>query len=182
MDLHADQVQGFFDVPVDNLYARPLLIEAMGKLGLKNPIVVAPDIGSLRLARSFAVAMHTDYGIVDKRRINAKQVELHALIGNVSGRDVVLVDDMCSTGETLKMASQACKKAGATRVFGAVTHGLMIGKAFEESAIEKMLITNTVPLPDGVQSPRVETVSVASLFAQAIESIVGDQSISSLFH
>jgi len=185
MDLHAEQVQGFFDVPVDNLYARPLLVEAVGKLGLKNPMVVAPDIGSLRLARSFAIAMNTDYGIIDKRRINAKQVEPNVLIGNVSGRDVVLVDDIWSTGETLKAASRVCKKAGAARIFGAVTHGLMTGpmagRAFEESAIEKMLITNTVPLPEGGQPSRVETVSVASLFAKAIQSIVGDQSISSLF-
>lgn len=181
MDLHAEQVQGFFDIPVDNLYARPLLVEAIGKIGVENPIVVAPDIGSLRLARSFALAMQTDYGIVDKRRINAKQVEIRALIGDVLGKDVILVDDICSTGETLRAASWECKKAGAKRVFAAATHGLLMGKAFEESAIEKMWITNTVPSEKSESSWKVEIVSVAPLFAQAIDSIARDQSISSLF-
>ena len=181
MDLHAEQIQGFFDIPVDNLYARPILVEAVAALGLKNCVVVTPDIGSIKLARAFADQMKADLAIVDKRRVNANQVEVNALIGDVENRDVLLIDDMCSTGGTLKTASWVCKKAGAGRVCAAVTHGLLLGQAFEESAIEKMLISNTVPLLDGLDRRRIQVVSVAPLFAKAIDSIVCAKSISSLF-
>jgi ribose-phosphate pyrophosphokinase len=181
MDLHTEQIQGFFDIPLDNLYARPVLLEAVQKLKLDNCVVVTPDIGSIRLARSFAEALKVDLAIVDKRRVNSKQVEMSALIGDVEGRDVLLVDDMCSTGGTLKTASFVCKNAGAKRVFAAVTHGLMVGSAFEESAIEKMLMTNTVPIESGTDLSRIEIVSVAPLFSKAIEYIVGAKSISSLY-
>ncbi|MGE0669984.1 MAG: ribose-phosphate diphosphokinase [Parachlamydiales bacterium] len=181
MDLHTEQIQGFFDIPLDNLYARPVLLEAVKKLKLDNCVVVTPDIGSIRLARSYAEALKVDLAIVDKRRVNSKQVEMSALIGDVEGRDVLLVDDMCSTGGTLKTASFVCKNAGAKRVFAAVTHGLMVGSAFEESAIEKMLMTNTVPIESGADLSRIEIVSVAPLFSKAIEYIVGAKSISSLY-
>lgn len=181
MDLHTEQIQGFFDIPLDNLYARPVLLEAVQKLKLDKCVVVTPDIGSIRLARSFAEALKVDLAIVDKRRVNSKQVEMSALIGDVEGRDVLLVDDMCSTGGTLKTASFVCKDAGAKRVFAAVTHGLMVGSAFEESAIEKMLMTNTVPIESGTDLSRIEIVSVAPLFSKAIEYIVGAKSISSLY-
>ncbi|MBS0607354.1 MAG: ribose-phosphate diphosphokinase, partial [Verrucomicrobia bacterium] len=131
--------------------------------------------------RSYAEALKVDLAIVDKRRVNSKQVEMSALIGDVEGRDVLLVDDMCSTGGTLKTASFVCKNAGAKRVFAAVTHGLMVGSAFEESAIEKMLMTNTVPIESGTDLSRIEIVSVAPLFSKAIEYIVGAKSISSLY-
>jgi len=181
MDLHAEQIQGFFDIPVDNLYARPALVEAVRKLELHNLVVVTPDIGSVKLARAFAENLKVDLAIVDKRRVNANQVEMNALIGDVEGRDVLLVDDICSTGGTLKTASWVCKKAGAKRICAAVTHGLLLGKAFEESAIEKMLISNTIPLLEETDFPRVEVVSVAPLFAKAIDSIIGGKSISFLF-
>jgi ribose-phosphate pyrophosphokinase len=181
MDLHAEQIQGFFDIPVDNLYARPALADAVRKLDLENLVIVTPDLGSIKLARGFAEHLKVDLAIVDKRRVNANHVEINALIGDVEGRDVLLVDDICSTGGTLKIASWVCKKAGAKRVCAAVTHGLMLGKAFEESAIEKMLISNTVPLPESADFSRIQIVSVASLFAKAIDSIVGAKSISSLF-
>lgn len=181
MDLHTEQIQGFFDIPLDNLYARPVLLEAVQKLKMDKCVVVTPDIGSIRLARSFAEALKVDLAIVDKRRVNAKQVEMSALIGDVEGRDVLLVDDMCSTGGTLKTASFVCKDAGAKRVFAAVTHGLMVGSAFEESAIEKMLMTNTVPIESGTDLSRIQIVSVAPLFSKAIEYIVGAKSISSLY-
>jgi ribose-phosphate pyrophosphokinase len=181
MDLHAEQIQGFFDIPVDNLYARPVLIEAVKKLGLKDCVVVTPDVGSIKLARAYAESMKVDLAIVDKRRVNAKQVEMSALIGDVENRDVLLIDDICSTGGTLKTASWVCKDAGAKRICAAVTHGLFFGQAFEESAIEEMLISNTIPLPGDFDSRRLQVVSVAPLFAKAIDSIVGAKSISSLF-
>jgi ribose-phosphate pyrophosphokinase len=183
MDLHTEQIQGFFDIPVDNLYARPLFIEAIEQAGLhKNLTVVSPDVGSIKLARSFSESLKGDFAIVDKRRVSAKQVEAEALIGDVKGKDVLLVDDMCSTGGTLKTASLVCQRAGAKRVFAAVTHGLMVGKAFEESAIEKMFISDTIALPPGTDMSRLQVVPVASLFGKAIDSIIGAKSISSLYH
>jgi len=182
MDLHTEQIQGFFNVPVDNLYARPLLIEALKGMGLEKPIVVTPDVGSIKLARTFAENLKVDLAIVDKRRVSAEKVEANAIIGDVKNKDVLLVDDMCSTGGTLKTAALVCKHGGAKRICAAVTHGLIVGKAFEESAIEKMLISNTIPLPSDVSRSKLQVVSVASLFAKAIDSIVEAKSISSLFH
>ena len=181
MDLHAEQIQGFFDIPVDNLFARPLLIEAARKKGWGKSVVVAPDIGSLRLARAFAQDFDMEYAMVDKRRVNAKRVVANSLTGNVQGKDVILCDDICSTGETLSTASWVCKKSGAKKIRAAVTHGLFVGTAFEESAIDKMVVTNTVPLPKGVSKRKIEVVSVAPLFAKAIDSIANAKSISSLF-
>jgi ribose-phosphate pyrophosphokinase len=181
MDLHAEQIQGFFDIPVDNLYARPLLVDAVKRWGLHHPVVVAPDLGSIKIARSFSECLKVDLAIVDKRRVNAKKVEMNALIGEVENRDVLLVDDMCSTGGTLKTAAWVCKSKGAKRICAAVTHGLLMSSAFEESAIEKMLISNTVPESGEYDRSRLEVVSVASLFGKAIDSIVGAKSISSLF-
>lgn len=181
MDLHTEQIQGFFDIPVDNLYARPVLVKAIEDLRLSNLIVVTPDIGSIKLARSYAEALKVDLAIVDKRRANAKQVEVTALIGNVKGKNVLLVDDIFSTGGTLKTASWACKQAGAENIYAAVTHGLFVGRGLQESAIEKVVVSNTVTSPDEMDKARLEWVSVAPLFAMAIESIIGSKSISSFY-
>ncbi len=183
IDLHAEQVQGFFNIPVDNLYARPLLVEAIRNAGLrKDLVVVAPDVGSIKLAQAYAESLKVDFAVVDKRRVSAKQVEPNALIGAIDGKDILLVDDICSTGGTLKTASLVCKKAGAKSVFAAVTHGLFVGQAFEESAIEKMYVSNTIPLPENrVDVDRLEVVSVASLLGRAIRSIAYTKSISPCF-
>jgi ribose-phosphate pyrophosphokinase len=185
MDLHAEQIQGFFDIPVDNLFARSLLVEAVRKEGWKTGIVVAPDIGSIRLARAFAEKLKVPYAMVDKRRVSAKRVEANALSGNVQGKDVILIDDICSTGGTLSTAAWVCKKNGAKSVRAAVTHGLFVGTAFEDSAIDKMLVTDTIPLPEdwpkGLPRKKVSIVTVAPLFAKAIDSIAQAKSISSLF-
>lgn len=169
VDLHAEQIQGFFGIPVENLYARPLLLKRVADVG--DVVVVTPDLGRVKLARAFAEDLKADFAVVDKRRVSAKQVEARALVGDVRGKDVLLVDDICSTGETLKMASLVCQKAGAKRIFAAVTHGLMMGSALESGAIDKMWITNTAPSPSAVKKPILETVSVAPLLAQAILAI-----------
>ena len=178
MDLHAEQIQGFFDIPVDNLFARPILLKAVKNLGLKDFVVVAPDLGSIKLARAFAHELKADFAIVDKRRVDAEHVESGALIGNVTGKQVLLVDDMVSTGETLKIAARVCKQAGGLKIYAIATHGLMVDTAFLGSAIEKMIVANTVPLAE--DHPAIEVVSVAPLFSQAIESILSAKSISSL--
>lgn len=182
MDLHAEQIQGFFDIPVDNLYARPVLVRAIRDLGLKNGVVVAPDIGSSRTAKAFAHLLNWDVAVVDKRRINAEKVEANALIGNVRDRQVLLVDDVCATGGTLKLAALVCRAAGALQVFAAVTHGLCDAFVFEDSAMEKVFVTDTIAVPESlILHPRLQVVSIANLFTKAIEAIITATSISSLF-
>lgn len=176
MDLHTHQIQGFFDIPVDNLFSQPLLIEAVK--GWKTDVVVAPDIGGIRLAKSFAESLKVDFAVVDKRRMSAKRVEARALIGDVRGKNVLLVDDIISTGGTLAKAAWICKKNGAKAIRAAVTHQLLVKAAFEDSAIEKMVVTDTVPAPN---KRKIGTVSVVSLFAKAIDAIARARSISTLF-
>lgn len=178
MDLHSEQIQGFFDIPVDNLYARAVFAKGIQKLGLNEPVICAPDVGSAKLSRIMATEIGASFAIVDKQRMNAKDVEVYALIGEVQGKDVILVDDICSTGGTLKGASKAAKKAGASRVFAAVTHPLF-DEEIEE--IDHLLVANTVPLPDEIDHSHVEVLSVAGVFGKAIERIVNNESVSSLF-
>lgn len=179
MDLHTEQVQGFFNIPVDNLYARPLLVEGLSLAIGKEMVVVAPDVGSIKLARLYAQSLNVDLAVVDKRRVNAAAVEAGELIGGVKGKAVLLVDDVCSTGSTLLSAAAVVRRCGATRVFAAVTHGLFAEKkVLESQEIEQIFVSNTVPVMPDV---RVRVISVAPLFAQAIQSIAGSGSISSFY-
>jgi len=181
LDLHTEQIQGFFDIPVDHLYARPLFVKAIKKLKLANPIIVSPDVGSNKMARRFADDMNLDLAIVDKRRLDAKRVVDTAIIGDVKGKDVVLVDDICSTGETLKMAALTCKKAGAKRIVIAVTHGLLLEDVFEGSGIEVLLTTDSVPALEKKYSIPIQYISAAPLFAEAVTRIQSSQSVTSMF-
>ncbi len=183
MDLHAGQIQGFFDIPVDNLYGRPILAKALAKEGLKDFVIMAPDLGAIKKARAYASHFNADFALIDKRRITTEKVEAYAVIGNVENRDVVLVDDMCSTAGTLVAAASSCRAHGARRIFAAVTHGLFVGKALqniENSLIEKLFASNTVSLAR-CSSPKIKEISVASLFGDAIRCIISNESISSLF-
>lgn len=185
MDLHAGQIQGFFDIPVDNLYGRLCLAAAVKTFVSGNLAVVAPDIGSVKLARSYASHLGADLAIVDKQRYNANDVEVVSLIGDVNGKNVLLADDMCSTAGTLVSAAKACQEKGALRVFAAVTHGLCVGNALmkiEASPIEALFMSNTIQ--DGgrfANTAKIKTVSVADLFGQAIHCILSRESISSLY-
>jgi ribose-phosphate pyrophosphokinase len=178
MDLHTEQIQGFFDIPVDNLYARPLFIQMLQKLGRGRIVVVSPDVGSSRLARKFAEDLKVDLAIVDKRRVNSERVEVNALIGNVSGKEVVIVDDICSTGSTLVTAARVCREQGAAHVRAVVTHGLFLGQRLQ--GIDEVVTTDTVPLLAG-SAVQPKVVSAAPLFARAIDCVVSAKSISSLF-
>lgn len=181
MDLHTEQIQGFFDIPVDHLYARPLFVQAIKKLKLKNPIIVSPDVGSNKMARRFADDLGLDLAIVDKRRLDATHIVDNAIIGDVKGKDVVLVDDICSTGETLRMAALSCKKAGANKIIVAVTHGILLEDVFKNCGIELLLTTDSVPSLDKSYSIPIKYLSTAPLFAEAITRIQSSQSVTSMF-
>jgi len=166
MDLHSPQIEGFFNIPLIHLSGESLLVEAIQKEGWEKSVMVAPDIGSIRRAQEFAKRLKTSDGVVDKRRMSAKRVESHALAGDVKDKDVVLVDDLVSTGQTLITAASVCRSFGAKKIRMAATHALFVNGSFEEGAIEKMIITDTIPLK--AKSKKVKVVSVAPLFARAI--------------
>jgi ribose-phosphate pyrophosphokinase len=178
MDLHTEQIQGFFNIPVDHLYARRVFVKALKGLKLKNGVVVSPDIGSNKIARKFAEDLKMDLAIIDKRRISGKKVEVHALIGDVRGKEVILVDDICSTGGTLSMAAKVCKKEGAKSVFAVVTHALLMGGSKLEG-VDQLFVANSVPPLKEWKG--VKVVSIAPLLALAIECVIEAKSISSLF-
>lgn len=190
MDLHAEQVEGFFDIPVDHLTARKLLAEAVkndgfsGKQG-NQAIVVAPDIGGIKVARAFSKELGADFAVIDKHRLNASQVEVLNLIGDVKGKDVLLADDMCSTGATLVSAAKACQEKGAKRIIAAVTHGLFIEPALElikASPIDVIYVADTIQLNKSAKNLKfLRLVPTASLFGKAINCTISNQSISSLF-
>lgn len=183
MDLHAGQLQGFFDIPVDNISAKAVLAEAFKELNRSNCIVVTPDVGSIKLARNYANHLGLDFAIVDKHRLSAEQVAVVSVIGDVNGKDILLADDMCSTGSTLTSAAKACQEKGAKRIFALLTHGLFTKEAvrhIEESPIEVVFMSNTVPYTDRLSgTTKIRSVSVAPLFGQAIGRILSNESISS---
>jgi len=183
VDMHAAQIQGFFDIPVDHLYARPVLLEAVQKLRIEDPVVVTPDVGGTRMARAYAKRMHADLAIVDKRRISGSQIAVEHVIGEVEGRNVVVVDDMISTGGSIAEAARILRTAGARQIVIAVTHAVFCGPAVERldaAPVDRILVTDTIPR--GERSPRsLQVVSVAPLLAMAIKSIHRSESVSSLF-
>ena len=159
MDLHAGQIQGFFDIPVDNLYARPILAESIVNLHLKDLVIMAPDLGAIKIARAYSNHLHAEFAVMDKRRVSTEEVSITSIIGSdVRGRDVLLVDDLCSTAGTLVTAAETCQKAGARQIHAAFTHGLLVGEAvkkLEKSPIEKIYMSNTVPLLEEPSPPKI---------------------------
>lgn len=173
-DLHAGQIQGFFDIPVINLHCMPLFLEEIRKLKPKNLVIVTPDVGSIKLGRDFAVQLKADLAVINKQRLKADQVQDLQLIGDVNGKDVLLADDMCSGGATLASAAKACQEKGASRILACVMHGLFVGDAYKlinQSPIEVLITTNTVPFkgPTGRALKDFRVVSAAPLLAQAIK-------------
>lgn len=185
MDLHASQIQGFFNVPVDHLFAAPVVLEAVRKLGIPNLMLVSPDAGGVERARAIAKRLQADLAIVDKRRTNPNQATVMHVIGDVRGRDVLILDDIIDTAGTLTHTVDALKEKGAQRVFAAGVHGILSGPALdriEASPIERLLITNTTPLEEKIRrSDKLMPLSVAKLLGEAIRSIHENSSVSSLF-
>lgn len=184
MDLHASQIQGFFDLPHDHLYSSVVFNRHFRKMGLDNLVVVSPDVGSIKLARATANVLEADLAIVDKRRPQANEVEVMNLIGHVEGRNVLIRDDMVDTGGSLCSAAEFVKKQGALSVFAACTHGVLSGEAVKrivDSPIEKIIVSDSI---DGSRRdlPEVfEVLSVAELIGEAINRIFDEESVSSLF-
>jgi ribose-phosphate pyrophosphokinase len=183
MDLHAPQIQGFFDIPFDHLYSSQILIDHIKQMRIENLVVASPDVGGVKLARSFAKRLECDLVIVDKRRPRPNESEIMNIIGDVNAKNVLLVDDIIDTGGTIVNAAEAMKKRGALRVFAACTHPILSGPAverIEKSAIEKVIGTDTI-ISTHAPCSKLETVSIAPLFAEAIKRIYDESSISSLF-
>ena len=183
MDLHAPQIQGFFDIPVDHLYAKPALIHYLRERhpDASNITVVSPDVGGVKMARAYADALGADLAIVAKHRISATRVEAMNVIGDVEGRDVILVDDMTETAGTLTAAAEILQKQGAKRVFAGVSHavlGEMGRERINNSVIEEIITTDSVPQASG---DKVRAVGIAPLLGEAIRRIHGGQSVTSLF-
>ena len=184
MDLHAAQIQGFFEIPVDHLHSVPVLVKHLKAnyvKDMKNLVVVSPDIGGVKNAKSYANILGTELAIVAKQRISATEVDAHAVIGNVEGKDVLMVDDMTESGGTLCAAAKILKEHGAARIFAGVSHGVLTDAARERlanSSIECLLTSDSVPMAYG---DRVDTVSIAPLFAQAIANIHHNASVTHLF-
>lgn len=184
MDLHAAQIQGFFDIPVDHLRAMPSMIDTVKELlenQLENLVVVSPDVGGVKNARTFADALNVDFAIVAKHRVSATKVEAKHVIGEVKGKHVLLVDDMTETAGTLTAAADILREHGAKRIFAGVSHAILGDLArqrFKDSEIEKVITTNSVPQAFG---DKVQAVSIAPVMAQAIKRISNEESVTSLF-
>jgi len=185
IDLHASQIQGFFDVPVDHLYAAPVMINHYQKNPLPNLTVVAPDTGGAERARAYAKRLNAELALCDKRREKANVAEVMNVVGNVQGRSCLIVDDMCDTGGSLTKVAKALKEAGAERIHACFTHPVLSGRAceaLEQSDIEQMAVTNTIPLRDrACELTNIKVLSIAPLLAKAIKSIHEETSVSSLF-
>lgn len=187
MDLHAPQIQGYFNIPVDHLLGGPILAEYFISKGLgenDDDVVVSPDLGSVTRARKFADNLHAPIAIIDKRRPKANVSEIMNIIGDIEGKTCVLIDDMIDTAGTITNAANALKNLGAKNVYACCTHGVLSGPAMErinKSAIEELVMLNTIPLTEDKQSINIKSISVAPLFAEAIKRIYDDEPISKLF-
>ena len=185
MDLHSDQIQGFFDIPVDNIYATPILLDDLLEKNYEDLVVVSPDVGGVVRARAAAKVLNADLAIIDKRRPKANVAKVMNIIGEVKGRTCVIVDDMVDTANTLCEAAAALKDQGAVKVLAYATHPILSGNAAERianSALDELVVTNTIPLSAiSAQCKKIRQLSAAQLLAETIKRISQEESVSSLF-
>lgn len=185
MDLHADQIQGFFDIPVDNVYATPILLGDLWKHGYRNQVVVSPDVGGVVRARAIAKRLESDLAIIDKRRPRPNVATVMNIIGDVNGRTCVIMDDMVDTANTLCEAARALKEQGAVKVVAYCTHPVLSGPAvgrITDSVLDELVVTDTIPLrEDALACGKIRVVSVATLMAETMRRICEESSVSSLF-
>ncbi len=186
VDLHADQIQGFFDVPVDNVYASPVLLKDIWQQAYVNSIVVSPDVGGVVRARALAKCLdHADLAIIDKRRLHPNEARVMNIIGDVKGKNCIIVDDLVDTAGTLCQAAEALKRDGAEKVVAYATHAVLSGKAvenIESSVLDELVVTDTIPLRDGPRAcKRIRQLTVADMLAESIRRINLEESVSTLF-
>lgn len=182
MDLHASQIQGFFDIPVDHLYGSAVFMKKFKKLNLSNLAVATPDVGGIKMARAYAKRLHADLIVIDKRRPKPNVAEVMNIIGDVENKNILIIDDLIDTGGTFVNAVNALKKEGALEIYGACTHAVFSGESLDrinKSALKKLYVSDTLPLT--YASAKIETISVAEIFAESIIRTNKNKSISSLF-
>ena len=183
VDLHAAQLQGFFDIPMDHLYAAPVLVDYFRRLELKDLTIVSPDVGGIKMARAYAKRLNAGLAIVDKRRSGPAEIEAMHVIGEVEGRNLILVDDMISTGTSISEAAKACRKEGAKDIYICGTHAVLSGRAVEKlskAPVKEVVVTDTIPTA-GKEFPTLRVLSIANLLGEAIRRIHHSESVSSLF-
>jgi ribose-phosphate pyrophosphokinase len=183
VDLHAAQLQGFFDIPMDHLYAAPVLVDYFRRLEIKDLTIVSPDVGGIKMARAYAKRLNAGLAIVDKRRSGPSETEVMHVIGEVGGRNLILVDDMISTGTSISEAAKACRKEGAKDIYICGTHAVLSGKAVEKlskAPVKEVVVTDTIPTA-GKEFPTLRVLSIANLLGEAIRRIHHSESVSSLF-
>jgi ribose-phosphate pyrophosphokinase len=185
MDLHAAQIQGFFNIPVDHLFAAPVILDAIRKLTLDDLVIVSPDVGGLTRARAIAKRLEASLAVIDKRRTGKNETEILNVVGEVEGKDVLILDDIVDTAGTLVQAEEALRRGGAKRTYAAAVHGVFSGPALERiegSGLKSLLVTNTIPVEAAMaRCPRIKALSVAPLLGEAIQRIHDGASVSSLF-
>ena len=185
MDLHAGQIQGFFDIPLDHLFAVGVFVDYFEKLKLKDLVIVSPDVGGIKMARAYAKRLSAGLAIVDKRRISPESTEAVHILGDIEDKNVILVDDLVSTGSSLIEAVEILAKRGAKEIRAAITHGVLCGSAIERidksKNLKELLITDSIPLDDNKKHPRIQVLSIAGLLGEAIKRIHNEESVSSLF-
>ncbi|MFA5092681.1 MAG: ribose-phosphate pyrophosphokinase [Candidatus Omnitrophota bacterium] len=185
MDLHAGQIQGFFDIPVDHLFSVNVFVEYFSRMNIKDLVAVSPDVGSIKMARAYAKKVSAGLAIIDKRRVSPEKAEAMHIMGEVEGKNVIIVDDMIATGSSLIEAVEALKNAKAKSIYAAITHGILSGPAIQRisqcSGLEKLLISDSVPLAVEKRNPKIQVLSVANLLAEAIKRIHNEESVSCLF-
>ncbi len=184
VDLHAGQIQGFFDIPMDHLYAVNIFVNYIKKIKLKDIAIVSPDVGGIKMARAYAKRFEAPLAIIDKRRISGEDTEAMNILGDIKGKNAIIVDDLVATASSLVEAAAALKKQGAKDIYATITHPVLSGPAIKrisDSAIKKLFVTNTIPVDNGKKHKKIEVLSIAPLLAEAIKRIHNEESVSCLF-
>jgi ribose-phosphate pyrophosphokinase len=185
MDLHAGQIQGFFDIPVDHLFAVGVFIDYFVRLKLKDIVVVSPDVGGIKMARAYAKRLGAGLAIIDKRRDSPEKTEVMHIMGEVAGKNALIVDDLIATGSSLIEAVDALKEAKAKTVRAAISHGVLSGPAIERvdrcKNLQELIVSDSIPMPENKKHPRIKVLSIAKLLCEAIRRIHNEESVSSLF-
>lgn len=185
MDLHAGQIQGFFDIPVDHLFAIAVFIEYFKKLNIPDIAVISPDVGGIKMARAYAKKLSAGLAIIDKRRDSPEKTEVMHILGEVKGKNAIIIDDLIATGSSMIEAVEALKRGGAKTIRAAISHGVLSGPALDRvdkcADLKELVITDSIPFSDGNKHPKIKVLSVADLLGEAIKRIHSEESVSSLF-